>query len=200
MRLFLAAFAFLVFGFAFGGESAHKHQYGELPAAEPGGDSVYQLESEWIDHGDNSHRLNSLAGRPVVCAMIYTSCEYACPLIVGDMLKIHRALSESERVRARFVLFSFDPERDTPEKIGRYLAKQKLPSPDWAMLSSDNESSRELSVALGVRYKNVGGGEFAHSNLIFILDKSGAPIFRQEGVGNSPDKAAAVLRELWKEK
>ena len=41
-------------------------------------------------------------GRPAVAAMVYTSCERACPVIVSDMLKIRGALGEAG-AGARFV-------------------------------------------------------------------------------------------------
>ncbi|MGI9305858.1 MAG: SCO family protein [Gammaproteobacteria bacterium] len=175
---------------------AHRHAAHQLPEAEnaaPSGLSLYQLESKWTDDAGNPVSLRDFAGQPAVAAMVYTSCEYACPLIVGDMMKIYNGLPENERGGVRFLLVSFDPARDTPETMGRYK-KKNLPANGWTVISSDEDGALEFAAALGVRYKPVSGGDFAHSNIVVILDGEGREIFRQSGLGNSPGKAIAALR------
>ena len=61
---------------------------------------------------------------------------------------------------------------------------------------SDPGAERELAAALGVRFKPVPGGDFARSNIIFILDSQGVPRHRQVGLMQAPDESAAVLRKL----
>ena len=173
----------------------HEHQHTLPPAAGAiSGNSLYQLESTWRDQNGAAQPLRALAGRPVVAAMIYTSCEYACPLIVRDMLSIQNALSPTERAAARFVLFSFDPQRDTPSAMRDYAAHKQLPSPHWTLLAADDDATLELAVALGVRYQPVAGGDFAHSNMVFVLNCGGEVTHRQEGLGLPPDQAAAAVR------
>ncbi|MGI9310183.1 MAG: SCO family protein [bacterium] len=173
----------------------HKeHQHQSLPADAIGDESIYQLESIWLDQRGATRALGALGGAPVVAAMIYTSCEFACPLIVRDMLAIYHHLDASERGATRFVLFSFDPRRDTPNAMRRYAADQHLPAPDWTLLAADDDASLELAVALGVRYKPLAGGDFAHSNAVFVLACDGTPMHRQERLGNAPEHAASVVR------
>ena len=195
--LLFAAFFFSAAA-AGGGESGHggaHGAHGELPAMQaiPGA-SIYQLESVWRDADDGETTLAALAGKPVVAAMIYSSCEYACPLIVGDMMKIYRGLGEA-RGDARFVLFSFDPARDNPRRLADYRRRNNLPAPDWTLLTAPDDAVQELAVALGVRYRKAGD-EFNHSNLVTILDRDGTPVFRQVGLNLPPDDALAALREL----
>ena len=174
----------------------HAHEHQTLPADSAIGDaSLYQLESVWRDQRGAAQPLAALAGKPVVAAMIYTSCEYACPLIVRDMRAVYDALTAAERAQTRFVLFSFDPARDTPQAMQTYAADQSLPAPDWTLLAADDDATLELAVVLGVRYKPLTEGDFAHSNLVFILDCNGTPTHRQEGLGNPPDDATKVIRK-----
>lgn len=173
------------------------HRHHALPAAaELSGASLYQLESVWLDQDGALQPLRALAGRPVVAAMIYTSCEFACPLIVRDMLAIQHALGgdHGEQQAARFVLFSFDPQRDTPQAMRNYAANKALPAPHWTLLAADDDATQELAVALGVRYRPVGGGDFAHSNIVFVLNCGGEIAHRQEGLGLPPDAAIAAIR------
>lgn len=177
----------------------HKHKHHTLPpaAGEISGNSLYQLESDWLDQDGAVQPLRALAGRPVVAAMIYTSCEFACPLIVRDMLAIQHALGDGNA--AQFVLFSFDPQRDTPAAMRAYAAKKSLPAPRWRLLASDDDATRELAVALGVRYQPVGGGDFAHSNIVFVLDCGGEVTHRQEGLGLPPAAAVTAIRAAMRE-
>ncbi len=174
--------------------AAQQHQHQVLPPAEIGDYSVYQLESVWLNHHGARQNLAALAGRPTVAAMIYTACEYACPLIVRDMLAVYHALDAAERGLANFVLFSFDPKRDTPQAMRRYAVEKNLPAPDWTLLAADDDATLELAVALGVRYKPLAGGDFAHSNVVFVLDCNGTPAHRQEGLGVAPAEAVTALR------
>src|SRR5574341_1586474 len=95
--------------------AAPPHAPGEhatLPPEEAGGvahtDSVYNLESTWSDQDGAGIALGALRGRPQVIAMIYTSCQYVCPLVVNDMLKLEGRLPAPVRGQVGFALFSFD--------------------------------------------------------------------------------------------
>ena len=178
-----------------GAEHAEHAAHGELPPGEFAADSIFHLESEWVNpDGEKRPLSRALSGGPMAAAMIYTSCEHACPVIVSDMLKIRRALGADES-GARFVLFSFDPERDTPARMRDYRGEQGLGR--WTILSpAEPGGERELAAALGVRFKPIAGGDFAHSNIIFILDGEGVPRHRQAGLLQPPDESAAVLRRL----
>jgi len=183
----------------------HQHHHQTLPPAAGAlsGNSLYQLESAWLNQDGAVQPLRALAGKPVVAAMIYTSCEFACPLIVRDMLAIQHALGGDGDVgdgeagdtpTAQFVLFSFDPARDTPRAMRDYAAKKSLPAPQWELLAADDDATLELAVALGVRFQPVAGGDFAHSNIVFVLDCGGEIIHRQEGLNIPPAKAVAAIR------
>lgn len=172
------------------------HAHAELPPGEFADDSIFHLETEWTDaDGATVSLARALGGRPTVAAMIYTSCEHACPVIVADMMKIRQAMADPADDAVRYALFSFDPARDTPARMGEYRARQSLNR--WTILApADLGAERELAAALGVRFKPIAGGDFAHSNIIFILDAEGVPRHRQVGLLQPPDESAAVLRNL----
>lgn len=177
------------------GHGAHAgHQTLEAGAGIPG-ESLYQLDGVWQDSDGAEMRLADLRGQAVVGAMIYSSCEYACPLILNDMKRIEAALPRPARASTRFVLFSFDPDRDSPEALARYREQRDLLGDNWVTLRAPDATVRELAVVLGVRYKKAGE-DFAHSNLVIVLDEEGVPRLRQEGLNNPPDRAVAALREI----
>ena len=59
---------------------------------QPSGRSIYNLDEPWTTQEGVSAPLASLAGKPVVAAMGYTTCKDMCPAIVADMMWIEKHL------------------------------------------------------------------------------------------------------------
>ncbi len=84
-------------------EAACCHSDAKLPASDDfTEESIYQLDSNWKDATGKERPLKSLAGNIQVFAMGYTTCEYACPLIIADMKNIEAGLPESVRENIHF--------------------------------------------------------------------------------------------------
>jgi protein SCO1/2 len=121
--------------------------------------------------------------------MFYTSCENACPIIVGEMKRILDALPDASRPRPRLVLVSFDSDHDTPAILRLYRARLRLGN-EYVLLHGQPDDVRELAMVLGVSYAQDARGQFAHSNLITILNRAGEIAFQRPGLAG--DISAAV--------
>ncbi len=155
--LFLSAFLFLSGALAQG-----------LPE-----DSIYLLESKWKTPDNKVVTLETFKGQPVIIGMVYTQCPHACPMTINKIQKMESEFKKIGKKNYKVVLASFDVKRDTPEHLKKYAVSRNLGS-NWTFLSADKEgTARELSVLLGISYKEIEGGEFAHSNVITLLDKNG---------------------------
>jgi len=154
------------------------------PAAAPAvsSRSLYQLDATWTTDAGQPYRLAELRGRPVVLAMFFSSCGYACPRIVSDMTRIRETLPVAVRNRARFVLVSFDDVRDTVPLLHAYREQHALPSGSWVLLRGGPDDVRELAAVLGVKYKRDGAGMFQHSNLITVLNPEGEIVHQRAGL------------------
>ena len=146
------------------------------------GRSVYNLSSQWTTEDGQKVDLAFLRGRPVVAAMIYTSCADTCPLVIQNMLDIHSDVSENARQRSHFVLFSFDSARDTPDHLKAFAKGLHLDPAQWILLQGDDNAVRELAAALGVRYRRMPNGDFDHSVLISLLNADGVVEYQQTGL------------------
>src|ERR1700712_1707162 len=62
--------------------------------------SIYQADASFTTDTNRSFTLGELRGQPVVLAMFFASCGYACPLIVTDMQTIRASLPAAIRDRA----------------------------------------------------------------------------------------------------
>ncbi len=174
---------------------AHEHHHAALAAEAPSSDSIFNLKSPWTDQNGKAISLSVLKGKPALLAMIYTTCDSACPLLVEDIKKIESLLPEADRDKVHFALFSFDPDRDTTERLKRYAEVHGL-GKDWILARGPAKSVRELAAALGVQYKKSGAGDFQHSNLITVLDKGGVIKKQQSGLGKSGEESAAEVAKL----
>ncbi len=156
--------------------------------------SIYQLGATWTTDGGQPFTLAELRGRPVVMAMFYTSCGYACPRIVADMTRIRATLPVDVRNRAMFVLVSFDDERDTVPVLHAYREAHDLPAPNWVLLRGAPDDIRELAAVLGLKYTKNTLGMFEHSNLITILNADGEIVHQRSGLeGGLAEAAQAVI-------
>jgi len=157
--------------------------------------SLYQLESTWTSDAGCEVKLGVLRGRPQVVGMFFTTCEYACPIIVENMKSIERALPGSLRGKVGFLLVSFDVGRDTVEALHAYRAKKTL-SDEWTLLRGREDDVRELAALLGINYRKDARGQFSHSNVITVLDADGEVVFQQTGLNKDATETVAALEKL----
>ncbi len=176
--------------------AAHAHA-ASLPADAPlPGASLLHLGDVWTDHRGDAVRLADHRGHPTVVVLFYGTCISACPVLLRDAELIEAALPDDVRVDTHFLMVTFDPERDTPDRLAEYAAEKGLDRERWSFLTADDRAVRRLAAALGVRYRPDGQGGFAHTNLITVLDGDGVPIARLEGLGLGPDAAVAALAAI----
>ena len=169
----------------------------ELSATSPLSDrSLYQLDSSWTNDTSAALQLESLGGRPQVITMFFAKCEYACPLLVHDMKRLEAALPENMRSNVGFVLVSFDSERDTPAALAEYRRNHNVAA-HWTLLRGAPDDVLELGALLGVKFKKDLRGQFAHSNVITVLDAKGEIVFQQIGLNRDPAPTTAALRKLF---
>lgn len=167
-----------------------------LSPTPPSDKSLYQLESQWTSDVGKQVHLNVFQGRVQVVALFFTHCEYACPLIVRDLKRIQAALPETTRAQVDFVLVSLDPERDTPSVLHQYRKKSELGNDHWTLLTGRPDDVRELAVLLGVNYRQDAKGQFAHSNLITVLNPAGEITHQQAGLNRPPEETVAAITKL----
>lgn len=136
------------------------------------GKSIYQLEEQWTDDSGQTFELGSLRGKHVVVGMFFTSCQFACPVLVHDMKTFQEKLSPAERANTELVLISFDSARDDVDALRAFRKTNGLDA-HWHLLRGEPDDVAETAAVLGVRYKQDSKGDFMHSNLITFLNADG---------------------------
>lgn len=175
---------------------AHEHPAALAAESVLDGASLFHLRDAWTDQRGRTLHLADLEGHPTVVVMFYGSCMTACPVLLRDAELIEAALPEADRARARFLMVTFDPVNDTPERMADYAAEKGLDRERWFFLTADGSAVRRLAGVLGVRYRPDGRGGFAHTNLVTLLDPGGVVTLRREGLGLDPGPVAAAIAAM----
>jgi len=144
--------------------------------------SIYQLTGSWTDQNNKTIQLGKFQGKKVVLAMFFTSCTYACPIILNDMQKIEKSLSNEKLAETQFVFLSIDPDRDTPEKLLHYAKSKNLDLHRWTLLTGKNDDILELAALLGFKFRKDANGDFSHTNMITLLNEKGEITFQLIGL------------------
>lgn len=158
--------------------------------------SIFLLDSKWQNQDAEELQLKDLKGKNLVMVMIFTSCRTACPILVGDMKKIHAKIEKNKLKDTSLVLISIDPTNDTPEVLKKFAAERNMDSQPWIFLKSDEESTREFANVLAVKYKKISPIEFSHSNIISVFNRNGELVSQEEGSGINSDAVAKTVNEL----
>lgn len=138
-------------------------------------DSLYQLDGDWRDQDGKSSRMAALAGRPILLAFFYATCDTVCPMTVASLGKLGRALEKDGR-KVTYVLVSLTPGRDTPAALAEYAATHKLDAASWRLLTGNEPALKEITAVLDVRYREAPNGVVAHSGGIFAVDAQGVVV------------------------
>jgi len=162
-----------------------------VPSTKP---SIYDLDLDLETQADEKVKLNLNVGKPVVISMFYASCPAVCPTLIRDLKKIDEALAPNIRAQTQFLLVTFDPVADTPEKLRKLAEDHGITDPRWTFArANDDDATRELSTSLGIRYRAVEDGHFNHSTMITLLDRAGRPLARIDGLNQDATALLATL-------
>lgn len=165
--------------------------FGPLPE-----NSIYNLEGTFTTQHGEEVTLGDLRGAPVVMAMVFTNCDFACPTITQEMKGIRSELESDLQEEVQFLLVSFDVARDTSEQLMEFSRKMDL-GDNWTLLHGNEQDVRQLSMLLNTHYKSIRGGTlFSHDNVITVLDRNGEIVMRDEGLGQGHEEVVQRIHEL----
>lgn len=138
--------------------------------------------------------LQDWRGHWTVAYFGYASCPDVCPTTLAAFKQAWQDLARrqlSARVQIDFI--SVDPERDTPDVLGKYVA---FFSPDFVAATGSDDELTRLTRALGLLYsrsKDANGKvEVDHSGSAVIID----PQARLVGVFRPPFTGAVLAADL----
>jgi len=122
----------------------------------------------------------------------YTSCPDVCPTTLAVFKQAWKDLGVLKE-KLRFEFISIDPQRDTPEQLGKYVT---FFSPDFVAATGSDAELTKLTRALGLMYSRTtdanGTVQVDHSGSAVIVDPQG----RLVGMFRPPFTATAIAADL----
>ena len=120
-----------------------------------------------------------LTGKVWVASFMFTRCGGPCPRVTATMTRLQGELDLANQSDLRFVTFTMDPERDTPEVLRRYATDRAKAHPEkWLFLTGEEAAMLKLikdGFLIGVSKSTdpKPGFEFNHSTYLVVVDKQG---------------------------
>jgi len=168
-----------------------------LPRPATAQGSLHELSSVWKDQKGEKFIWKDVQGKVVLMSMVYTSCVQTCPLIMSELTALQKALPEKAQKEVQVLIFSFDPQRDTQERLAAYAKERKL-NASWRLLRAPEDDVQELAAVLNFRYKKMETGDYAHSNIFTVIDQKGQMRHQQLELFNDRSKTVEVIQSLLK--
>jgi len=142
-------------------------------------------------------RLRDYRGRMVLLYFGYTFCPDVCPTSLANIKLALGLLSPEEAAQVQVLFVSVDPNRDTPEKLGRYA---RLFNEDFIGATGTRAEIDLVTSAFNVNYKinpSASGENYSvdHSGFITVIDRDGYVVMSWPH-GTPPSDMSADLRYL----
>ncbi|MGI9270684.1 MAG: SCO family protein [Woeseiaceae bacterium] len=124
----------------------------------------------------------------------FTHCPDICPLTLQVLANARRTMAENAATTLpRIVLVSVDPDRDTVQAIGQYVAHF---GSDVVGVTGELAEIRKLTEALGIYFEkaNIDADSYAvdHSAVVIVINPEG----KFQAVFSAPHKAESFVHDL----
>jgi protein SCO1/2 len=146
-------------------------------------------------HTGQPTRMSDLRGRYVLLYFGYAFCPDVCPATISEVVKARSILGEKAE-QVQFVMVSVDPERDSLDKLGGYLAHF---DPGFLGLTGSIEEVQQAATLYGVFFEKVEGTAATgylinHTATLMLIDPDGylREVFP---FGTTGEQIAADLQE-----
>ena len=160
------------------------------------GDSVYNLPLQLTTQDGQQQWLSARRGRPQLVTMFYTKCQMVCPLIIDSLRLTRNALDPAVRSQVDLLAVSFDPDQDDVATLRTYAEKRKLDPRIWTLARAGPAQVRQLSLVLGLQYRQLADGEFNHSSELILLDVDGRIAARTTVIGKLDPAFVKTVNEV----
>jgi len=154
---------------------------------------------ELADIDDKPVKLSDSNGKVRVVYFYFANCPDVCPPTTYLMSQLQEQLKKDKTYGkdVEFISISFDPERDSPEEIRKFIKKipNDIDLSGWQFLRGvDYEKTKQLMLDFGLGLqKDTETNTFMHTDTITFIDRDGN--IRKYMTGAIKDTTVESLRE-----
>ena len=160
------------------------------------GNEVDHFVRDWTFLNSDSVEVTNkdLSDVVYVSDFFFRSCPTICPKVAREMKRVYKAYEDNDQVK--FVSFTLDPKRDTPQKLKEYAANLQVDTDKWWFLHGDKDKIYDLTsdyMQIGYEDEDAPGG-FDHSGFLVLADKSGH--IRSFSLGTDPEETPKMINAI----
>jgi len=149
-----------------------------------------------IERGGKTVTKADLLGKVWVASFVFTRCSGPCPAVTATVARLQSELANEPNVR--FVTFTIDPDRDTPDELKKYADRFRADPERWLFLTGKEAIVHELATSgfklLAMKKPGgAAGDEFDHSSRLAVIDKAGIIRGYYDGMPTTRDGAAEMF-------
>ncbi|PCJ45471.1 MAG: hypothetical protein COA74_15650 [Gammaproteobacteria bacterium] len=125
------------------------------------------------DHLGKPFSNEQFQGKWSVVFFGFTYCPDVCPTTMASLSQVAEALGEEKLKQLQFVFVSVDPERDTIERLAKYIP---FYHEDFIAITGDDKDLLPFALSLGAVYMKVPTDDsytMSHSGRLFIINPKG---------------------------
>lgn len=152
-----------------------------------------------VDHTGAPLSLADWRGHPVAVTFIYVRCPLPqfCPMLDRRFAEVQRALHADPALaaRARLLSVSFDPDADTPARLGAHAEKLGADPDLWRFATAPRDTVDRFAAHFGVNVIREADGTITHNMRTTVLDGAGRVVNVYTGGDWTADDIVRDLRE-----
>ncbi len=115
---------------------------------------LIELNFDVTDQEGKAFKISDLFGKPMAVSFVFTSCKNVnmCPMVASKMASLQRNIKKSGMGdEVNVVLISFDPKRDTPERMKAWAGGRGLKFDNGMMLRPAIEQMPAVQEMMEIR-------------------------------------------------
>ena len=132
-----------------------------------------------------------LKGKIVAINLIYTTCQYSCPLETARMAQVQKLLGDRMGRDVFFYSITIDPEHDTPEVLKAYGERYHA-GPGWLFLTGTPADIELVSRKLGLYSAPNPANPDGHTPYLLVGNESTGQWMRNSAVDNPKFLASTI--------
>ena len=102
-------------------------------------------EFAFVERGGKTVTKADLLGKVWVASFVFTRCSGPCPAVTATVARLQSELAHEPNVR--FVTFTIDPDRDTPDELKKYADRFRADPERWLFLTGKEAIVHELATS-----------------------------------------------------
>jgi len=133
----------------------------------------------------------------ILLTMVYTHCPDICPMTTHNMHLVEQRLSADLKDKVKFVVISFDPNRDTPSVLKKFAEIRDYTFDKWSLLSGDEQNTKEVMLKFGIKAIPADSSYDADGELSYnVIHTDRISLIDQEGKLRSNYKGSTANLEM----